>query len=541
MSNNSSPSNTRNNNNNNNNNTSTTSETATTATTNMDSRQASNLSDKLLLDHKVEKYIKHIGAPNSTTPGNSPFSLVTFCARLTGIEIVHQNNNNNNNNNNNKNNNSSDNMVPRYIPLLDSFDVNKPLDVLLGVTRIFKGLEIALRSMSVGERAEFVVPPEVAHFYGGAQLPRNCIIEMDLMLVSCDNATKIPKLPMIDFEPYKIVKAVGGGANTKKATLGSVVDFLFQELDERTGLMSQATKLQIVAGLATNNPLLDMMILSMTEREISTFLLRNSTASSSSSGRNAMGNNQYTAPQQFYITVIKITPSQFIQIPISPSMIMKVYDPQQQQQQDEYFAEQQQQNNNNNNDTNEKSPSSSSSAGMTKSFSDTLVASASLSVVDLSPFSAQGVEGTLQYLQETARKLFEGDFVVPATWFFAAASAVTRQKSTVANAPSPNIAETNKALARLARNMGRCAYRQKRFAEALHLARESYSFDSSDAKGAFLLAQALRENDLLNEARNILGECEKMPDCHSESFEAEKDFLAAKIAEKSSVPTSPSK
>lgn len=437
----------------------------------------------LHLDHGIKKWIKVDGDPRHRPV--SSFVQVTFHARINAQIYDPRGNNNINNGNTN-------NM--RSQPLLDTFGaaaaaspanskdgkaaasgpVAEPLEVILGVTKIFRGLEIALRSMSVGEQSDFYVPPEMAHYFGAGDLPMRCVLDVDIKLLSAENFHPIPRLPTVDYEPFKIVRTAGAEPR-KRIYLGSTVEFFVQRPHERTGQMTTPKKMTVIAGAAQMEPALDMMLMSMSEREISTFVVR-------------VPMDPSVPPMQYIFTVVKVTPPT-IGINVSSAHVVRAY-----------------------------------SGSETAEFNEHEYGGP----LDLRDDKAAAA--ALAQLQETAKNVFQEQAVV-AAWHFAAASAVARQRGGSMDA-------VNETLARLTANMGRCAFRLKRFSESLSLARESYTFDQNSAKGGFLLAQSLREMDSLNEALTILKQVEGMKDAHGPSIAEEKATIEALIARRDAMNTS---
>jgi hypothetical protein len=107
---------------------------------NMESPQNSNFSvdsqGNISLQHGIKKWIKQDGLNTVAVRPSAPFALVNFCARINAA--VYEPGSANSQNSNNADNNT------KILPLVDQFDFNKPMDAILGVTRLFKGLEIGL-------------------------------------------------------------------------------------------------------------------------------------------------------------------------------------------------------------------------------------------------------------------------------------------------------------------------------------------------------------------------------------------------------------
>jgi hypothetical protein len=424
------------------------------------------------LDHGVRKWIK-TDAPAPHVRPTAPFASVLFHARVNA-QVPHYPAAGETSpaGSTPGRSTTSTTATTRQLQVADTGA--EPFEAILGFTRITRGMEIALRSMNVGESADFLVPEEMAHYYGAGVVPPRCPFDMELRLLGCDNAVPVARLPTVDLDVFKITRnasgasgatAVGADAAAPKrpqVTLGCVVDFFVQRPNERTGAMNPPVRQTTQVGMAAVDPVFDMMLLAMSEREIATFVLRASDGTAS----------------QFVMTVVSVAPPKDIAIPVTAAQLMRVY-------------------------TGESGDEGSAP-------------------IDLTAVTPEAVASTIASLRETGRATFEANRFAVAIWHYAAASAITRVRGGA-------MAETNRELALLSRNAGRCAYRLRRFTEALALARESYSFDTSDVKGAFLLAQALRECDQLLEARTIVAQCAKMAGATPEITE-ESVILEAKIA-----------
>jgi len=175
------------------------------------------------LDHEIRKWIKQDGASPHVRPV-APYALVTFHARIAAQVYDARAVN-------------TTGVSSRAQTLVDTFcgpggeqqgaspagagasasttaasttsvPRGEPIDAIVGVTKLFRGLEIALRSMSVGEQADFVVPPEMGHYFGVApNVPARCMLDLDIKLMSCENFRAISKLPTVDYEPFKVTCA----------------------------------------------------------------------------------------------------------------------------------------------------------------------------------------------------------------------------------------------------------------------------------------------------------------------------------------------
>jgi hypothetical protein len=168
--------------------------------------------------------------------------------------------------------------------LVDATPEGKTSTVMLGVTRLFKGLDIALRSLAAGESGEFIIPPQAGHYYGTTTIPERKRLRLSLHVRSVSNAaevrTLLPGIAGPDADEHRpgsgILKIIlmepREPSAAAEVVFGSTVDVMLRKAHPVTGALGKDRRTAVIGRCGLGAAWFDAAVLSMRKGEMASFM-----------------------------------------------------------------------------------------------------------------------------------------------------------------------------------------------------------------------------------------------------------------------------